>query len=42
MTDEQKLATIFLALNASIIALAFVGYSKAGMNIGAVLSHLQG
>tara|TARA_B100000524_G_C23545565_1_gene332876 strand:+ start:206 stop:334 length:129 start_codon:yes stop_codon:yes gene_type:complete len=41
MTDEQKLITAFLALNAGVIALAILGYAKAGMNITAVISHLS-
>ena len=40
MNDDVKLVAAFLALNASVIALAFVGYLKGSMNIGAVLQHL--
>ena len=40
MKDDFKLATVFLVLNAGVIALAFAGYLKGSMNIGAVLQHL--
>ena len=40
MNDDVKLVTAFLALNAGVIALAFAGYLKGSMNIGAVLQHL--
>ena len=40
MNDDVKLVAAFLALNAGVIALAFVGYLKGGMNIGAVLQYL--
>ena len=42
MKDEIKLVTAFLMLNFSIGILAVAGYQKAGMNLGAVLSHLKG
>ena len=41
MKDEIKLTFAFLALNAGVIALAVAGYSKGGMNISAVLQHLN-
>ena len=41
MEDDVKLTIAFLALNAGVIALAIAGYSKAGMNIGAVIQHLS-
>ena len=40
MEDDVKLAIAFLALNAGVIALAIAGYSKGGMNLGAVIQHL--
>ena len=40
MNDDLKLVAAFLALNAGVIALAFAGYLKGNMNIGAVLQHL--
>ena len=40
MHDDVKLVAAFLALNAGVIALAFAGYLKGSMNIGAVLQHL--
>ncbi len=40
MNDDVKLVAAFLALNAGVIALAFAGYLKGNMNIGAVLQHL--
>ncbi len=40
MKDEVKLVAAFLALNAGVIALAVAGYTKGGMNIGSVISHL--
>ena len=42
MKDEIKLVTAFLLLNFSVVILAIAGYQKAGMNFGAVLSHLKG
>ena len=41
MKDESKLVLAFLALNAGVIALAFAGYTRGGMNIGAVFQHLN-
>ena len=41
MKDDTKLVAAFLALNAGVIAIAIAGYTKAGMNIGAVLQHLK-
>ena len=40
MNDDTKLVAAFLALNAGVMALAFAGYLKGGMNIGAVFQHL--
>ena len=40
MHDDIKLVSAFLILNAGVIAIAFAGYVKGGMNIGAVLQHL--
>ena len=40
MKEEAKLVVAFLALNAGVIALAVAGYTKGGMNIGSVISHL--
>ena len=40
MHDDIKLVAAFLALNAGLISLAFAGYLKGSMNIGAVLQHL--
>ena len=42
MKDEIKLVTAFLLLNFSVVILAVAGYQRAGMNLGAVLSHLKG
>ena len=39
MKDDTKLVAAFLALNAGVIALAIAGYTKGGMNIGAVLDY---
>ena len=41
MIDEVKLVAAFLTLNAGVIALAIAGYSKGGMNLGAVIQHLS-
>ena len=41
MQDDIKLVTAFLVLNAGVIAIAIAGYTKGGMNIGAVLQHLS-
>ena len=41
MNNEVKLVAAFLTLNAGVIALAIVGYSKGGMNLGAVIRHLS-
>ena len=41
MQDEIKLVAAFLVLNAGVIAIAIAGYTKGGMNIGAVLQHLN-
>ena len=40
MQDDIKLIAAFLALNAGVVAIAIAGYTKGGMNIGAVLQHL--
>ena len=40
MKDDIKLVASFLVLNAGVIAIAIAGYTKGGMNIGAVLQHL--
>ena len=41
MQDDTKLVAAFLALNAGVIAIAIAGYAKGGMNVGAVLQHLN-
>ena len=41
MNDEVKLVAAFLTFNAGVIALAIAGYSKGGMNLGAVIQHLS-
>ena len=40
MQDDIKLIAAFLALNAGVVAIAIAGYTKGGMNFGAVLRHL--
>ena len=40
MKHDVKLVAAFMALNASVVAMAFAGYLKGSMNIGAVLQHL--
>ena len=41
MNEEIKLIAAFLALNAGVIALAVAGYAKGGMDISAVIQHLN-
>jgi len=41
MKDDVKLVSAFLALNAGVMVLAFTGYLKGGMNIGAVFQHFN-
>ena len=41
MNDDVKLVAAFLAINASVIALASACYLKVSMNIGEVLQHLS-
>ena len=41
MHNDIKPVAAFLILNAGVIAIAIAGYTKGGMNIGAVLQYLS-